>query len=165
MSNSHARTGSTAAKAGASTGGKAAEVEATAAATATQTDENALQSDAKTPETEQNPVKATENDTPVLIPDSVDPAAQSTPAAIATQVVDAPAAPVIAPEVLDKAKELVGTALNVAAKPAATDDTPLVKVKFLRSHHAFGYFAGQEGEISQEDFDKYSQDGEFFQKL
>ena len=50
------------------------------------------------------------------------------------------------------------------AKADATASKP-VKVKFLRSHPAFGYFAGAEGEISQEDFDKYSKDGEFFEKL
>jgi len=50
-------------------------------------------------------------------------------------------------------------------KAAKAKETKPVKVKFLRSHPAFAYFAGDEGEISAEAYEKYSKDGEFFEKL
>lgn len=48
-------------------------------------------------------------------------------------------------------------------KPA--EKSKKVKVKFLRSHPEYGYFGGEEGEISQEAFDRISKDGAFFEKI
>lgn len=50
-----------------------------------------------------------------------------------------------------------------AEKQAAEGD--FVQVKFLRSHPAFGYFAGDTGRISRADFDAYSADGPFFEEI
>lgn len=49
--------------------------------------------------------------------------------------------------------------------PKTAKKADMIKVKFLRSHPSFAYFAGDSGEISQEAYDKYSKDGEFFEKL
>ena len=53
----------------------------------------------------------------------------------------------------------------VPEKTAAEKKAKNVKVRFLRSHPAFAYFAGDEGEISAEAYERYSADGEFFEKL
>lgn len=50
-----------------------------------------------------------------------------------------------------------------AEKPA--EKGKKVKVKFLRSHPEYAYFGGEEGEISQEAFDRISKDGAFFEKI
>ena len=55
-----------------------------------------------------------------------------------------------------------------AAAPAPGPKGKTMKVKVERSHPDFGYFAGDEAEISEENFKLYgtgSEGGEFFSKL
>jgi hypothetical protein len=93
------------------------------------------------PEKPQNPVPATERDTPVLIQYSApDPANEPAPAA---PVVPAPSEASRA-EALESVKEVVGAALDAVAittQPAPTGNTTSIKV--LRSHPKLGAFAGE----------------------
>jgi hypothetical protein len=93
------------------------------------------------PETPQNPVPATDKDTPVLIQYSApDPANEPAPAA---PVVPAPSEASRA-EALESVKEVVGAALDAVAittQPAPAGNTTTIKV--LRSHPKLGAFAGE----------------------
>lgn len=92
------------------------------------------------PEAAQNPVPATEKDTPVLIQYSEpDPATIPTPAAPAPAETDGSQA-----KALESVKEVVSAALDAVAtatEPTATGPTTSIKV--LRSHPKLGAFAGQ----------------------
>jgi hypothetical protein len=60
--------------------------------------------------------------------------------------------------------------VTITPAPAAPEPTAkgkMLKVKVLRSHPNFGYFAGDEAEISEDDFKAYgkgAEGGEFFAK-
>jgi len=88
----------------------------------------------------QNPVPATEKDTPVLIQYS-----QPDPATIPAPVAPAPAETEgNQAKALDSVKEVVNAALDAVAtttEPAATGPTTSIKV--LRAHPKLGAFAGQ----------------------
>ena len=82
-----------------------------------------------------------------------------------------------APKTDEKAPETAAVAATIA--PATDEKAPEtaekaperapkakgVKVKFLRTHPAFAVSTGEETEISQDDFDKYIQDGPFFERI
>ena len=66
----------------------------------------------------------------------------------------------------EKAPETVAKQPETSVKPAeAPTKGKVVKVKFLRSHPAFAITIGEETEISQDDFDKYSEAGPFFERI
>ena len=64
-----------------------------------------------------------------------------------------------APKTEEKAPEKTVTA------PENAPQSKAVKVKFLRTHPHFAVSIGEETEISQDDFDKYLQDGPFFERV
>ena len=59
-------------------------------------------------------------------------------------------------------ENLPETPINAAETPAKNK---VVTVKFLRTHPAFAISIGEETEISQDDFDKYSEAGPFFERV
>ncbi len=74
-----------------------------------------------------------------------------------------PKAPKAAAKTLEVSQETIGntqTLPEVLPKAGKT-----VKVKFLRSHPALAYSAGEEADLPQELFDKYQPDGPFFEKI
>jgi hypothetical protein len=93
------------------------------------------------PEVAQNPVPATERDTPVLIQYSApDPA--TTPAPDVPAVAAAPDAS--RAEALESVKEVVSAALDaVAITTQPTHKTDTTTIKVLRSHPRLGAFPGQ----------------------
>jgi len=98
----------------------------------------------------ENPVPATNRDTPVLIK-GAEPEVTPQKAADVVQLAQAPEVPTVKVEV------------TTPEAPKMQGET--VKVKFLRSHPSFGYFAGAVAEISKAAFEKYSQDGPFFEEI
>lgn len=65
----------------------------------------------------------------------------------------------ISPEASQKA----GPPADVTAKKAAKSEQ--VRVKFLRSHPSFGYFPGDQAEISRAKFDEIQATGPFFKEV
>jgi hypothetical protein len=119
----------------------------------------ALTEAAEASATQPNPVPATPADTPVLIPNSVAPENQPKPVTQPTEVVT-----VAAPDPLSGPLTAQVT-INPAPATQPTEKKDMVKVKVLRSHPAFSYFAGEEGQISAEDFEKNNPEGLFFEKI
>lgn len=71
------------------------------------------------------------------------------------------------PKAAEKAAAAEPKQPETAAKtaPKAAETAAKVKVKFLRSHPAFAHFVGDKAEIAAADYEKYRQDGPFFEKL
>jgi hypothetical protein len=113
---------------------------AASAAKTTQTVEKAPEIVANQPEAPQNPVPATDKDTPVLIQYS-----EPDPANIPAPAAPAPAGPEDSQaKALESVKEVVSAALDVVAtatEPAPAANTTAIKV--LRSHPKLGAFAGE----------------------
>jgi hypothetical protein len=113
---------------------------AASAAKTTQTGEKTPQIVPNQPEAPQNPVPATDKDTPVLIQYS-----EPDPANIPTPVAPVPAdAAANQAKALESAKEVVSAALDAAA--VATEPAPAAnttRIKVLRSHPKLGAFAGE----------------------
>ncbi len=70
------------------------------------------------------------------------------------------------PKASEKEAPKVEKVAPKATEPAKAEaKSKTVKVKFLRSHPSYGYFAGDTAEISAEGYAQHSKDGEFFEKL
>jgi hypothetical protein len=117
---------------------------AASAAKNTQTGEKTPQIVPNQPEAPQNPVPATDKDTPVLIQYSA-PEPQAAPAVAAASE---PPVATVDPVVAEKAKELVGAALDAAASAPSTSSVgTTTKVKMLKNHPKVGAFKGTNTEL------------------
>lgn len=98
----------------------------------------------------ENPVPATNRDTPILIQGEQPQVTPQQPADVIR---------------LTQASEVPTIKVEVTVPQNQKPKGETVKVKVLRSHPSFGYFAGDEAEISQDSFDKAQQDGPFFEEI